>query len=182
MTKKWNLQSFLLILYGIAMGAGVTGLIWLTATPPRGTLVALLPTRTPGLITVYVSGAVVMPGIYSLPEGSRVHDAVQAAGGFAEGAESAEINLAKLLEDGEQIDVPGILIANRLSYGRININTASAAELESLPGIGPSAAQAIVDYRNEHGLFISVQDILLVPGIGPATYDQIKDYLTVGDR
>ena len=131
------------------------------------------------MLTVYVSGAVAIPGVYTLPDGSRVDAAVQAAGGFVPGAEPERINLAAFLEDGQQIDVPGIISTNHVNAGRVNINTATVSELDALPGIGPTTAQTIVDYRLQHGPFQIIQDIQNVPGIGPATYDRIKDYITV---
>jgi competence protein ComEA len=140
----------------------------------------LLSTATPGMVYVYVSGAVTEPGVYSLPAGSRVYMAIQAAGGFVPGAEQDRINLATLLEDGQQIDVPGIIDTSHVNAGRVDINHATASELDALPGIGPTAAQAIVDYRLQNGAFLGIQDVQLVPGIGTATYDRIKDYITVG--
>lgn len=176
-----NIKTFIHIAYGILIGLLSAGIIWLVASPPRGQEVALYPTPTPGLVTVYVSGAVLSPGIYSLPVGSRVGDAVQSAGGFAPGAEQESINLAMELVDGQQIDVPGIVSTSHIYIGRININTASVDELDSLPNIGTTTAQAIVDYRLEYGNFTSIQDIQRVPGIGPATYEKIKDYITTGE-
>jgi competence protein ComEA len=175
-----NSKVFLYILYGVLIGLLAAAVIWLAASPPRGELVTLIPTPTVGNIIVYVSGAVMNPGVYSLPGESRVEDAVSAAGGFAPGAEHESINLATLLEDGQQIDVPGVVDTGHVNAGRVNINTASAEELDALPGIGPTTAQAIVDYRLENGDFAYILDIQDVPGIGPATYDKIKDYITVG--
>ena len=174
------MKTFLNIVYGILIGLLAAGLIWLAASRPRGEPVTLLSTATPGILTVYVSGAVATPGVYSLPAGSRVDAAIQAAGGFLPGAEQENINLAEPLEDGQQIDVPGIVDTSHVNAGRININTATAADLDTLPGIGPTTAQAIVDYRLEHGAFQAVQDIQNVPGIGPATFANIKDYITIG--
>ncbi len=176
-----NSKSFLFISYGILVGLLIGGVIWLVASPPRGEPVALLPTPTPGLVTVYVSGAVLTPGVYSLQDGSRVEDAVQAAGGFAPGAEIDSINLATEISDGQQIDVPGVIDTSHVTIGRVNINTASVEELNSLPSIGPTTAQAIVDYRLANGDFAAIQDIQNVPGIGPTTYEKIRDYISVGD-
>ncbi len=173
------MKTFLNIVFGVLIGLLAAGVIWLAASPPRGEPVVLLPTPTPGMLTVYVSGAVAIPGVYTLPEGSRVDAAVQAAGGFVPGAEAERINLAAPLEDGQQIDVPGIVSTSHVNAGRVNINTATLSELDALPGIGPTAAQAIVDYRLQNGAFQFIQDIQNVPGIGPATYDRIKDYITV---
>jgi competence protein ComEA len=173
------MKTFLNIFFGVLIGFLAAGVIWLAASDPRGDQVTILPTQTPGVITVYVSGAVATPGVYKLPEGSRVDAAVQAAGGFVPGAEPERINLAALLEDGQQIDVPGIVSLSHVNAGRVNINTATVSELNALPGIGPTTAQAIVDYRIQHGPFQIIQDIQNVPGIGPATYDRIKNYITL---
>lgn len=173
------MKTFLNIVFGILIGLLAAGVIWLAASRPRGDPVALLPTPIPRVLMVYVSGAVATPGVYTLPDGSRVDAAVQAAGGFAPGAETERINLAALLEDGQQIDVPGIVSTSHVNAGRVNINIATVSELDALPGIGPTTAQTIVDYRLQNGLFQIIQDIQKVPGIGPATYDRIKDYITV---
>ncbi len=174
------MKTLINITYGVLIGLLAAGVIWLTATRPRGEAVALLPTATPGILTVYVSGAVTSPGVYTLPEGSRVEAAIQAAGGFAPGAETENINLAVVVEDGQQINVPGIVETSHVNVGRVNINTASAAELDALPGIGPTTAQAIVDYRLQNGPFQVIQDIQKVPGVGPATFALIQVYINVG--
>ncbi len=174
------MKTLLNIIYGILIGLLAGGLIWLAASRPRGEAVTLLPTPTPGMLTVYVSGAVTTPGVYSLPAGSRAEAAIEAAGGFVPGADQASINLAEPLEDSQQIDVPGIGDTSHVTAGRVNINTATVEELDALQGIGPTTAQAIVDYRLENGPFQSIEDIRQVPGIGPATFDGIRDYITVG--
>ena len=168
------------ITYGLLIGLLAAGIIWLAASKPRGEPVIMLPTSTTGMLTVYISGAVATPGVFVLPGGSRLEAAVKAAGGLAPGAEAEKINLAALLEDGQQVDVPGIVDTGHINAGRVNINTASVSELDALPGIGPTTAQAIVDYRLQNGQFQFIQDIQKVPGIGPTTYDRIKDYITVG--
>jgi competence protein ComEA len=173
------MKNLLNIVFGILVGLLATGII-LLASRPRGEPVTLLPSSTPGQLTIYVSGAVASSGVYTLADGSRVQDAIQAAGGLVPGAEAERINLAALLKDGQQIDVPGIISSSHVNAGRVNINTASVSEFETLPGIGPTMAQAIVDYRIQYGPFLGIQDILNVPGIGQATFERIKDYLTVG--
>ena len=174
------MKNFLNIVYGVLIGLLAAGVIWLAASRPRGEAVVLLPSPTPDSLAVYVSGAVVKPGLYYLPQGSRVGDAVNAAGGFAANAESDQINLAALLTDGEQINVPGVGGNVHINLGRININTATVEELDTLPGIGPTTAQAIVDYRTQNGPFQAIQDIMNVPGIGASSYDLIKNLITVG--
>ena len=173
------MKNLLNIVFGILVGLLATGII-LLASRPRGEPVTLLPSSTPGQLTIYVSGAVASSGVYTLADGSRVQDAIQAAGGLVPGAEAERINLAALLKDGQQIAVPGIVSSSHVNAGRVNINTASVSEFETLPGIGPTMAQAIVDYRIQYGPFLGIQDILNVPGIGQATFERIKDYLTVG--
>ncbi|MEZ0395910.1 MAG: ComEA family DNA-binding protein [Anaerolineales bacterium] len=175
-----NWKPLLYIVAGILIGFLAAGLLYLTVRAPEGQPVTLLPTQTPRSLVVYVTGAVATPGVYILPPGSRVADAVEAAGGFAEGAEQERINLAALLQDGEQIDVPGVAATSRVLTQRVNINTATVDELDDLPGIGPTAAQSIVDYRLANGPFQTIWDLQNVPGIGPATFDRIKDYVTVG--
>ena len=174
------MKGFLNLIYGVLIGLAASGIIWIAASQPRGQGVVLLPTPTSASLVVYVSGAVVNPGVYHLPVGSRVGDAVNAAGGVAPNAEVEFINLAALLMDGQQIDIPGLGGTEHINLGRININTATADELDSLPGIGPTTAQSIVDYRVENGPFQSIEEIMRVPGIGPATYDLIKNLITVG--
>ncbi len=174
------MKTLIHITYGVLIGLLAAGIIWLAVSRPRGEAVTLLPTATPGMLTIYISGAVATPGVYTLPEGSRVDNAIQAAGGLLPGAEKDNINLAMLLTDGQQINVPGIVDTSHVNLGRVNINTATVTELDTLPGIGPTTAQSIVDYRLQHGNFQVIQDIQNVPGIGPATYALIKDYITVG--
>jgi competence protein ComEA len=174
------MKTFFNITYGLLIGLLAGGIIWLAASKPRGEPVTLLPTSTTGMLTVYVSGAVATPGVYTLPGGSRLEAAVQAAGGLMPGAEAEKINLAALLEDGQQVEVPGVIDTGHINAGRVDINTASASELDALPGIGPTTAQAIVDFRLQNGPFQFIQDIQKVPGVGPTTYDRIKDYITVG--
>jgi competence protein ComEA len=106
--------------------------------------------------------------------------AVTATGGLLHGAEANNINLAMLVTDGEQINVPGIVDTSHVNAGRVNINAATVDELDALPGIGPTTAQNIVDHRLQHGPFQVIQEIQNVPGIGPATFTGIQDYISVG--
>jgi competence protein ComEA len=174
------MKNFLNIVYGVLIGLLAAGIIWLAASRPRGEAVVLLSTPTPVSLAAYVTGAVVNPGLYYLPPGSRVADAVDAAGGFSANAETDRINLAALVTNGQQIDVPGVGGNEHIVLGRININTATAAELDTLPGIGPTTAQAIVDYRTQNGPFQTIQDITNVPVVWRSTYDLIKNLITVG--
>ncbi|MBC8335321.1 MAG: ComEA family DNA-binding protein [Anaerolineales bacterium] len=166
---------------GILIGLLLAGVIWLTARQPSGEAVTLLPPPTPAPISIHITGSVVAPGLYHLPEGSRVADAIQAAGGFLPIADKEKVNLAALLDDGAQLNIENLSFYNTGgSSDRVNINTANLDELDTLPGIGPSTAQAIIDHRRQYGQFQRIDEITNVTGIGPATYDRIKDLITTG--
>jgi competence protein ComEA len=180
----WWLAAFIIV--GVILGVGI---LFLVTRPPRGDPIALLPAPTPAPITVYVSGNVNQAGLYALPPGSRVNDAIQAAGGYTADANAGVLNLAEILEDGEQIDVPGILYLDPTtsvsrsvnpSLELVDINTATLEQLDTLPEIGPITAQNIIDYRNANGLFTRIEDIQDVKGIGAVTFEKIKDLITVG--
>lgn len=186
-----TIKSILYMASGILFGLFVAALIWVVARNPSGQAVTLRPVPTDTPIVVQITGAVPRPGVYAFPHGARVQDAISAAGGFLAEADKTGINLARVLEDGEQIDIPfgegaSIVIPTpgeeivTSSTELININTASQAELESLPGIGPTTAVKIIDYREANGPFLNPEDIINVSGIGPGTYERIKDLITVG--
>jgi competence protein ComEA len=160
----------------------------LTVTVPTPTATPL-PTSTPCPLQVYVSGAVNSPDVYELPAESIVKDAIEAAGGATSEADLDCINLALSVADGQHIYVPhrgeesppvnppteptGTTSAK--AGGKVNINTASQSEIETLPGIGPSRAQGIIENRP----YESIEDIQKVPGIGEATFQKLKDLITV---
>ncbi|MEJ5252518.1 MAG: helix-hairpin-helix domain-containing protein [Armatimonadota bacterium] len=157
------------------------------------------PSAEKSEIVVHVAGAVKKPGVVRVPRGSRVDDAVMAAGGFSSQADPDSVNLAQPLEDGVQVYVPrkgeSVVVEGRVgaveptpapararsegSTGRININTATAEQLESLPGIGPVTARAIVEYRRQNGGFHSVEELLEVRGIGEKRLEQIRSFVMV---
>lgn len=168
--------------------------------PPPAVAATALP--TPARLTVYVTGAVMRPNVYTLPADSRIADAVGAAGGLAGDALEAGINLAQLIADGQHVHVPrqgeatatpaapvgeairgqpvsaqsaAVVPGNQL----VNVNTASASQLEALPGIGPVLAGRIIDYRATRGRFESREQLVQVDGIGEATLDKIRDLITV---
>ncbi len=144
-------------------------------------------------ICVHIAGAVVHPGICSLDAGSRVADAIEAVGGFAEGAATESINLARQLEDGEQIIVASAEEIERAAFtgdvvpkqsqqtqgGRININTATSEELQTISGIGEAKAKKIIEYREKHGSFKTIEDITNVSGFGEKTLENLKEYICV---
>ncbi len=146
------------------------------------------PTATPAAIEVYVSGAVNQPDVYDLPPNSIVKDAIVAASGAAADADLDRINLAAHLADQMQVYVPhkGETVpplggsTPGAATDKININTATAEELDKLPGIGPSIAKAIIDYRTANGPFKTIEDINDVKGIGDVLFAKIKDSITVG--
>ncbi|MCM1535606.1 MAG: helix-hairpin-helix domain-containing protein [Clostridium sp.] len=139
-------------------------------------------------IFVHVCGCVVSPGVVELPQGSRVSDALQAAGGFTEDAETSYVNLAAKVEDGEKLYFPSVEESEELQAqtldgqtgtGLVNINTAGADALCTLSGIGEARAGDIIAYREENGPFQSKEDIMKVPGIKENAYKKICDNITV---
>ena len=147
------------------------------------------PTVSP-IIVIDVSGKVVKPGVYKLPVGSRAIDALESAGGAKSGVDVSDINLAHVLTDGEQIIVgaPKIVVtsgksksksklANPTSNSPINVNTATSAQLDSLPGIGPVMAARIIAYRQKSGLFKVLTDLRKVPGMGASKFAEIQNLI-----
>lgn len=155
------------------------------------------------LVIIHITGSVKNPGIVKLKEGSRIEDAIEAAGGLTENADITKVNLAYVVEDGTKIKIPStseedigdediidsksgdniIIEENTVSSNNstqtININKATEKEFETLPGIGPSLASKIIEYRNQNGKFGSIEDIKNVNGIGDNKYEKIKDLITV---
>jgi competence protein ComEA len=193
------------VLIGLLVGFVLAGALFLVTHVPEGSPVALEPSPTKVSIEVQVLGGVVRPGVYSFPEGSRVQDAITAAGGLLADTDPNSINLVAKLQDGQQLVLPGGTGAISTSTGPfsviptesgpftviptpggstipstlMNINTATLSDLETLPGIGPTTAQKIIDYRTQHGPFSSITDIMNVAGIGPATFDRLQGLITV---
>jgi competence protein ComEA len=148
------------------------------------------PTTTAVRIVVHVAGAVARPGVLRLPDGARVVDAVDAAGGFATDADPSRVNLAAKVADGQRVYVPRIGEATPVDAalsgpnsttptGPVDLNTASIDELDRLPGIGPATAAAIVEHRSRNGAFHSVDELRDVPGIGEAKLAQLRPLVTV---
>lgn len=148
----------------------------------------------PSELFVHVAGAVRKPGLYGLAEGSRVADALEAAGGVRRGAALHTINLAEMLVDGAKIEVPRKGAENPAPAGvapaptptglpgapaSIDLNAADAAALEAIPGIGPVLAAAIVQHRDEHGPYPSVDALIDVSGIGPATLEEVRPFVRI---
>jgi competence protein ComEA len=184
--KTW--QSVLL---GIFLGMIFTGVVFIVAKQPTGEPIQLLPSATPSPVKVYITGAILHPGVYSLPTSSRVQDLVDQAGGFLDDADPGAVNLAAVIADEQKIVVPyikllesqvitqnGTASPTQVSYP-ININTATKEDLDVLPGIGASKAEEIVKYRNQKGQFNTIEDIQNVPGIGPGIFLKIKELIMV---
>jgi competence protein ComEA len=168
----------------------------LPAAPPsaaaQASQGAAAPQGTATEIVVAVTGKVRRPGLVRLPPGARVADAVDAAGGFLPGTDLALLNLARKVSDGELIavGVPGAAppaegsggpaaAPGQEPAGKVNLNTATLAQLDTLPGVGPVLAQRILDYRTGHGGFKSVNELRQVDGIGDARFEQLKDLVAV---
>lgn len=178
----------------------------LEASIPLATFPVVTTSSLPSIVTVHVAGAVKSPGVYRLTTLARVIDAVTAAGGPTSEADLERINLAQLLLDTEQVFIPGRTTrsvaptiaprhrptttlatprapsqqgASPTSGGLVDLNTATAAELDALPGVGPATAKAIVDYRTSKGKFSRTEDLLNVAGIGPAKLAALRDLVTV---
>lgn len=145
---------------------------------------AAAPVPNPGILSskvrVHVVGAVASPGLYELESGSIANDAILAAGGFTEEALQQTVNLARVLSDGEQLLVRAEgEVGAESGSGLISLNLSSETDFEQLPGIGPALARRIVEYREQHGSFGSLEELTSVSGIGPKLFGQIKDLLTL---
>lgn len=192
-------------------GAGVALVGQAQPTPivfqPPAPTAAPDPTPTPGPLRIFVNGAVAAPAVYELPHDGIVQQAIERAGGFTDEANTAVVNLALPLFEGMQIFVPtqdetaaqppAVVSEPARSVGvelgaggetavaapssLVNINSADVAELDTLPGIGPSTAEKIVEYRETNGPFATIDEITSVSGIGPAKFEQIQSFITVGE-
>jgi competence protein ComEA len=148
--------------------------------------IIVLPGLQATTIKVEIAGAVATPGMYEVPVRSRVIDGIEAAGGIVSSADLSGINQVAFLLDGQKVTVPfesggDSSRAQQITGGLININTATAEELDELPGIGEVRAQAIVDYRNQNGPFASVDELLAVDGISEGVLDDLRPYVTEGE-
>lgn len=160
---------------------GATGSTGAAGTTPSGARGAT--------IYVHLLGAVNRPGLYLLVDGDRALDVIAAAGGFSSTAEQSALNLARRLVDGEQILVPNLGEALPAANGspgstsakaaKVNINTATEADLGALPRVGPAMAKRIVDWRSKNGRFTALEDLMSVAGVGQKTFDQLKDLVTL---
>jgi competence protein ComEA len=191
---------------GVTAIAAVLAGLWLTrppAPPPEvalpfaSTTVSLAPSSSMAVgsevLVVHVAGAVTNPGVHELPSGSRVVDAIEAAGGLAADADGARINLAAPVADGERVYVPKVgevappaVVGSAggsgergVAAGPVDLNRADEAALDALPGVGPATAAAIIQHREQIGRFTSVDQLLDVRGIGEAKLEQLRPLVTV---
>jgi competence protein ComEA len=199
------------LVMGVVVGAVILVAGWrlmaTSAEPPEARLPMVTTTSLAGAgptatttttaltaVVVHVAGAVKAPGVQRLDAGARVVDAIDAAGGAASDADLSRVNLAAVLEDGQQVFVPKVgevgggapggtpvegEPADGAAAGPVHLNTATAAELETLPGIGPSLAEAIVDFRASNGTFTSVDQLLDVRGIGQSKLEALRDQVVL---
>lgn len=201
------MKPWLLLLTGVLIGLLAAGGILLIARPDQGVPITLMPaptltptglpkpTATPIPIQVLIKGQVNIPGIYNLEDETRLYDLIDLAGGLTVNADIDRVNNVFILRDGDYFYIPSIgekiPDTARNAPGNnplddysyvdypLNLNTATQAELESLPGIGPTKATDIITYRNLVGTFKTVDDLLNIAGIGPLTLDAIREYLIV---
>jgi competence protein ComEA len=202
--SRGELAGLVLVVVATLFGAG----LWYVRSLPRpvdiaapggaaspvvsgGPLASATASPSPAAIIVDVAGWVRKPGVYEFAAGDRVIDAVNRAGGARKGADLTSLNLAAPLADGTQVVVPrqsstvpvgGGTTGSGATGGPtalVNVNSATEPELETLPGVGPVTAAAIIDYRTQNGPFASVDDLIDVSGIGPATLEQIRPFVTV---
>jgi len=162
-----------LILVGGALWFGVGA----TSPPPARSVALPVIVDPESTVTVHVSGAVLDPGVVQVAPGSRVMDVIVAAGGAIHSADLTQVNLASTVRDGERVVVPfeGVVGATPAIGSGVDLNSATAAGLEELPGVGPVLAARIVAYREERGPFEAVEDLLDVPGIGEAKLAGMRD-------
>lgn len=185
--KGWQ-QTLFGILVGLLVAAGILVIL----RSPGGEGINLLPAPTAKPMVVHISGEVNQPGVYEIPQKSRIFEVITAAGGFTQDADVDALNQADFVQDGSKIVIPALqdtirtntttyvaTPANSTSADLININTASQTELENLPGIGATRADDIISYRLVNGKFQRIEDIMKVPGIGSTTFENIKNLIVI---
>jgi competence protein ComEA len=176
----------------VAVAAGVLLTWWLLSARPRTSEPEAVQVSAPAkhrhadgerMLIIDVEGKVKRPGIITLPRGSRVHEAITKAGGLVDGADTSTTNLARVLVDGEQVIVgapaaDAVAGGGATGAGRVSLNSATAEQLDELPGIGPVTAEAIIAHRTSSGGFQRVEDLLDVQGIGEKTLADLRDLVS----
>ncbi len=191
------MKQLAFLVAGVLIGFILAGAVFVMTRVPAGNPIVLEPPPTKVPIEVQVLGGVVRPGVYALPDGSRVQDAVDAAGGLLAETDIGTINMAAKLQDGQQVQIPGGAAPTKAGFtvigtptsqptatpranaDLININTAGVGELESLNGIGPTLAQKIIQYRQLQGCFQTIDELQNVQGMGLSLIDQLRSLITV---
>ncbi len=188
---KQRLETFALLAFALLIVGGALLLltrqpvpVTISIQPPPPTALPP-PTNTPGPVQVYITGAVAKPNaVYVLAPGSRVADAVTAAGGLLPEADTSRVNLAALLHDGDQVHVQSVAGGKAAAGptlatpgGPVHINSATLDDLQRLPGVGPVLAQRIIDYRTQNGPFVTLDDLDKVSGVGNARIEQWKELI-----
>jgi competence protein ComEA len=183
--KPLDLKPWQTILLGTLAGAIVISLLLVISLPNKTVPLQFLPTTTPSPLVIHITGAVLNPGIKTLPSGSRVNDVVELAGGVLETADLEKINLAAPIFDGQKIHIPNYgetLNLTTSSEGNtelVPLNSASAKDLEKLPGIGEEKAAAIIAEREKRGQFQSIDELLEVKGISDNLLNQIRSLISL---
>lgn len=181
----WSAVGLVILMIG---GSYLRGHLSSSASEKAFTVATLgLKQEGPAVLKIHIVGAVARPGLYELKPGSRAADAIDAAGGATAAADLSQVNLAAKLADGQQLVVPeagaaaaaGSGSAAPGAAGPVSINSATADQLTQLDGVGPKTAQKIIDYRQAHGGFKNIEELMEVPGIGPAKFEQIKNQVTL---
>jgi competence protein ComEA len=188
-------EQIIIIVIIIIMISGTGVLFWtkqkpVVAQPTVPPVEKMKEPVVPKNVVVHIAGAVMQAGVFTLPAGSRVMDALKIAGGPSQGADLNAINLAALLVDGQQIRIPSLdepgyinqsvtVRGSKTADAKVSINMADLNALDTLPGIGPSMAQKIIDYRRANGPFQSLEDLKKVPGIGESKYQNLKEKITL---
>lgn len=191
---EWRAKIIVIIVI-LTVGMGISGFgHWKKMQAGEEAITAVKSAVAPlqQEVVVHISGAVVRPGVYSLTPGTRVAEAIQVAGGGTPLADMEKINLAQVVKDGQRVQIPAsIATQSRLPQSqvesqagtamqqKISINTATASELDRLPGVGPSLAEQIVQYRQTKGSFRTLEELKLVPGIGEAKYQKLKEGISL---
>lgn len=183
-----GLLSFALVLLAAGLIVTRPQPVALTIIPPEPSITPLpsatpIPSATPGPLTVYVTGRVAQAGmLVEVPRGARVDDVLTAVGGALADADLSLVNLAGLVRDGDQIHVPArgetVTLPTPADNGIVYVNSASAEELDALPGIGPALAQAIIAYREANGPFMVLEDLDAVEGIGEALMARLAEFVS----